>query len=74
MDRAAIVEQNFRTKVTEGTLPDGRPRSGKMDLNLLKPHFTAFAIKTALDKHLKAVGPGKLEGVSYKKALRADQL
>ncbi|MFT3688110.1 hypothetical protein [Paenirhodobacter sp.] len=37
----------------------------KMDFNALRDHFTDHAIRSALDKHLKAAGPNLLEGVDY---------
>ncbi len=49
MDRAAIVEQNFRTKVTEGTLPDGRPPNGLLPAADAVALYRAQVLSRALD-------------------------
>ena len=55
MDRAAIVEQNFRTKVTEGTLPDGRPPNGLLSAADAVALYRAQVLSRALDLESRAM-------------------
>ena len=41
----------------------------KLDITLLMPYLSDFAIKTALSNHLKENGPNLLEGVEYEQVV-----
>ena len=55
MDRAAIVEQNFRTKVADGTLPEGRAPNGSLSAAGAVALYRAQVLSRALDLESRAM-------------------
>lgn len=40
-----------------------------LDLEKLRPHFTEYAIKLAINSHIKENGPNQIDGVIYEQVV-----